>query len=367
MTVQRYNYPAQFGPDVDRLLDQLREMILHGPYVLGPEVLEFESRFAQFLSVTHVRGVNSGTDALILALMALGVGPGDEVITHANTFHATVAAIRHVGARPVLVDADDDSCLMDLDAAADAITDRTKVLLPVHLFGKPTPMKPLMALAEKHGLLVVEDAAQAVGARYDEIRAGTSGHAGCFSFHPSKNLAAAGDGGAIATNDATLAEALRLRRELGQERQNHHVVVGLNSKLDALQAKILTWKLASVDCWTLCRQRVAGEYRSRLADLPVRFQSVDPREEHAYHLFQLRTDRRDALLEHLQAAGIDAVIRYPVPIHLQPAFHDDGWHLGQFPVAERTARESLCLPIRPDMGETEIAEVVMQVRRFFRG
>ena len=366
MEVRRYNYAHQFGSDVDELVCDLREMILTGRYILGKDVLEFETMFAAFLSVGYACGVNSGTDALAIGLMALGVGKGDEVVTQANTFHATVAAVCNVGATPVLVDVDERSYLIDRAAVADAITDRTRVLLPVHLYGKPTPMAPLLALARKHDVMVVEDAAQAVGARYDGVRAGTSGHLGCFSFHPSKNLAAAGDGGAIVTNAAELIAHVRLRRELGQASQNDHVVVGLNSKLDAIQARILSWKLRQVDRWNEARVRVATYYREHLQDLPLSFQSVDTREEHVYHLFAVRTRDRDALLSHLRSHGIDAVVRYPVPIHLQPAFADRGWRNGQFPVAEQLAAELLCLPVRPDLSEDEAAEVVRQVRTYFR-
>lgn len=365
MVVRRYNYADQFGPEIDTLLGELGRMLVEGRYVLGPDVEEFERAFATWLGVKHVCGVNSGTDALIISFMALGVGPGDEVITQANTFYATVAAIRHVGATPVLVDADDESYLIDATAVAGAITTRSRAVVPVHLFGKPTPMLSLLALANSHGLAVVEDAAQAVGANYDGVLAGTSGRVGCFSFHPSKNLAAAGDGGAIATNDADLAAQVRLRRELGQRSQNDHVTLGFNSKLDAIQARILLWKLKSLDGWNAARRQIARIYRERLQDLPVRFQSTDPHEEHAYHLFQLRVGPRDALLAHLTSSGVDAVIRYPVPIHLQPAFSDLGWRSGQFPVSERLAKELLCLPIRPDMDEQQVNHVVRAVRAFF--
>ncbi len=365
MEIKRYNYAHQFSPDVDSLMRELRRMLLEGQYILGPAVESFESAFSGLLSVAHVCGVNSGTDALTIGLTALGVGPGDEVITQANTFYATVAAICHVGATPVLVDADERSFLIDTAAVADAITARTRVLLPVHLYGKPTPMKPLLRLAELRGLLVAEDAAQAVGARYDGVSAGSSGKIGCFSFHPSKNLAAAGDGGAIATNDSEVARQIRIRRELGQTRQNEHVVIGFNSKLDALQACILSWKLGEVEKWNAQRAAIASAYRERLADLPLAFQSTDPLEQHAYHLFQIRTRNRDALMTYLRAHGVDATVRYPVPIHLQPAFSRFGWRRGQFPVSERLAEELLCLPIRPDMGLGEVEEVVRLIRAFF--
>jgi dTDP-4-amino-4,6-dideoxygalactose transaminase len=367
MQIERYDYAADIGPDSEALFADIRDMVLEGRYILSREVREFEEAYAAYLGARHVRGVNTGLDALIIALLALGVGPGDEVITQANTFYATVAAIRLVGARPVLVDADPASFLMDAKAVEAAITPRTCVLLPVHLYGKPTPMAPLLEIAARRGLAVVEDTAQAHGARIDGRRAGTFGNIGCFSFHPSKNLAAAGDGGGLVTNDAALDEAIRRRRELGQCGQNNHVVVALNSKLDAIQARILSWKLEHLDAWNACRRAVAERYRSLLADLPVGFQSTSPGEEHVYHLFQVRTALRDGLLEHLRRHGIDAVVRYPTPIHLQEAFADCGFRKGQFPVAESLARELLCLPVRPSMSGQEIEYVAETMRSYFRG
>lgn len=365
MNVQRYNYAEQFEEVLEVVVADLRRMLVEGRYVLGEDVARFERAFAAYLGSPHVLGVNSGTDALVLAFMALGIGPGDEVVTSANTFHATVAAIRLVGATPVLVDADDETFLIDAARVDAAVTGATRALVPVHLFGKPCAMEPLLATAARHGLAVVEDAAQAHGAVTGGRRVGAIGTIGCFSFHPSKNLAAAGDAGCVATASPELAEAIDVRRGLGQKGQNHHVAVGLNSKLDAIQARILEAKLARLDGWNHARRRVAAAYRERLAGLPVSFQREDPGEEHVYHLLQLRTSRRDALLEHLRARGVDAVVRYPCPIHLQPAFAGLGWREGEFPVSERLARELLCVPVRPDMGDGEIDEAAGAVRAFF--
>lgn len=366
MKVARYNYAHQLGADIEPLMADLRNMLVGGRYELTAEVKQFEAQLAQYLGASHVRGVNTGTDALIVALRALGVGRGDEVITQANTFHATVGAIELVGATPVLVDVDPRTFLLDRDALPGAITERTRVLLPVHLYGKPTPMGELMALAEARGLFVVEDAAQAIGARVEGQCVSTFGHFGCFSFHPSKNLAAAGDGGAVVARNAQLDEALRRQRELGQVGQNNHVVVGLNSKLDALQARILSWKLPRLESWNEHRRTCAALYRERLAGLPLQFQARSEGETHVYHLFQVRTPQRDALLAHLRESDIDAVVRYPTPIHLQPAFARYGWREGQFPVAERLAKELLCLPIRPDLSVDELDFVSDCVRSFFR-
>jgi len=365
VSVKRYDYAAQFGQEIEPLISDIRRMLLEGHYILSEEVCGFESKFAKFLGVKHARGVNTGTDALVIALMALAIGPGDEVITQANTFHATVAAIRLAGARPVLVDADEDSFLIREPELEAAVGPATRAVIPVHLYGKPTPMDRLLKLAQSRGFHLIEDAAQAHGARMGGRAVGSFGVIGTFSFHPSKNLSAAGDGGAVVTSSDALDHAICLRRGLGQDGQNNHVVLGLNSKLDSLQARILSCKLEKLDDWNKRRRVVARWYRERLADLPLGFQSTDPSEEHVYHLFQVRTGARDRLLAHLVARGIDAVVRYPTPIHLQPAFRDCGWRVGQFPVAERLAKELLCLPIRPDMPQSEVDAVTEAVFAFF--
>ncbi len=363
-SVPRYNYRHQFG-DSDELIGELTRMLLDGHYVLSKEVSTFESAFAHYCGCTYAKGVNTGTDALVIALRALGIGNGDEVIAPANTFHATVAAIELAGATPVLVDADEESFLLDQSQLSASLGSRTRAIVPVHLFGKPVRMREVMAIAEKMGLLVIEDAAQAHGASIDGRRVGSWGAAGCFSFHPSKNLAAAGDAGAIVSRDENLARQIDLQRSLGQAAQNEHVVVGLNSKLDALQARILSWKLGRLDSWNESRARIASWYRSELGGLPVQFQSRDSGEVHVYHLFQMRTQHRDALLAFLRARGIDAVVRYPAPIHLQRAFRKWGWQPGAYPVAERLSKELLCLPIRPDMEEAEVGFVIDGVFAFF--
>ena len=361
----RYSYPPQFGKHVDELMEELRDMLLTGRYILSAEVSNFEQSFAAYNGNNFARGVNSGTDALVVALMALGISRGDEVITQANTFHATAAAIDLVGATPVLVDADERTFLMNVGEISSAITDRTHAIIPVHLFGKPMPMLDLMSVCKDTGIHIIEDAAQAHGAVIHGRHVGTFGTAGCFSFHPSKNLAAAGDAGAIVSNDPELIARIDQFRSLGQAGQNKHVVVGLNSKLDAFQAVVLSSKLRLLDSWNLARAHVANLYRAELADLPVTFQATDDGERHVYHLFQLRTKRRDELLQFLQKSDIDAVIRYPTPIHLQPAFQRWGWKAGQFPIAEKLAAELICLPLRPDMIVEEVHFVCSVIREFF--
>jgi len=363
--VNRYNYPSQFPNGIGTLISDMEQMILKGNYILTEEVAAFERAFAQYLNTAFAKGVNSGTDALAVTFAALGLQPGEEVITQANTFNGTVAAILMVGATPVLVDADEHSYLMDVEQIESVITSRTRAIVPVHLYGKPTPMEPILSIASKYGLFVVEDAAQAHGAKWNGRAVGRFGVAGCFSFHPSKNLAAAGDGGIIVTSDEKLARAIDEVRSFGQRGQNNHVRPGFNSKLDALQARVLQEKLPHLDGWNQERRRIADEYRDRLGGLPLVFQVQTKGEEHVYHLFQIRTSQRDALLQHLVSTGVDAVIRYPQPIHLQASFARFAWRAGQFPQAEALSKELLCLPLRPDLTESEISYVCNSVRDFF--
>ena len=365
MKVDRYNFASQFGDELHLITEQISRMLVTGHYILSEEVSHFEAEFASYLGARYARGVNTGTDALTIALLALGVEPGDEVITQANTFNATVTGVIRAAAKPVLVDADEASFLIDESQVEAALTARTRVILPVHLYGKPTPLDRLLDLAQKHSLHLVEDAAQAHGARIGGRRVGTFGAAGCFSFHPSKNLAAAGDAGAIVTNHDSIDGLIRQYRELGQCGQNNHVVMGLNSKLNSIQALILSRKLPNLDSWNARRRIVAGWYRERLGNLPLHFQSPD--EEHVYHLFQIRAEKRNQLLELLLSHGVDAVVRYPTPIHLQPAFANCGWRKGQFPVAEKLANELLCLPIRPDLSVNEVDFVADKIRMFYEG
>lgn len=365
MQVRRYNFRSQFA-SMPELLKEIETILYAGSYILGSEVSIFEKEFAAFCEVGFTRGVNTGTDALVIAMRALGIGSGDEVITAANTFHATAAAIVLTGARPVLVDACPDTFLMDVDQVPAAVTLRTRAIIPVHLYGKPVDIEPILRIARRAHIDVIEDAAQAHGAITCGKPVGSFGIAGCFSFHPSKNLSAAGDAGAIVTSDAGLANRLDLHRGLGQSGQNNHVLLGLNSKLDALQALILRRKLPYLKGWNEDRGTVAAMYRERLCELPISFQATRPEEVHVYHLFQIRVEqKRDELLSFLQSRGVDAIVRYPVPIHLQPAFAQFGWKRGQFPVAETLADQLLCLPIRPDMTVQEVDFVIAEVRRFY--
>ena len=365
MKVRRYDYEGQIE-DWPGLMARIEAALRGGDYVLGATVKEFEQRLARYLDAPSTLAVNCGTDALVLALRAAGIGAGDRVVTQANTFHATVAAILLAGATPVLVDAHPESFTMDVDSLS-GVEGPLRAVLPVHLYGRPCEMDGVLAFAERSGLSVIEDSAQAIGARHRGRRAGAIGDFGCFSFHPSKNLAAAGDGGAIVLRDTGSYDELVALRSLGQVAPNDHRYVGLNSKLDVVQALVLLAKLDRLDSWNQERRDVAHAYRERLGALPLGFQS-DPEEiEHVYHLFQVRTSERDRLLDHLRGDGIDAVVRYPEAIPEQRAFADRGWKRGQFPVAEALARELLALPIRPGMREAEIDHVCDSVHRFFGG
>ncbi|KJK51692.1 glutamine--scyllo-inositol aminotransferase [Lentzea aerocolonigenes] len=354
MLVSRYGYPSQFG-DIDELGGRITELLLSGDYITGKPVAAFERNLADYLGAGHATGVNSGTDALILALLTLDVGAGDEVVTVANTFHATVLAIARVGARPVLVDSTDTDQMMDLDRLEAAITPRTKAIIAVHMFGEVLDMNDVVEVARKHGLAVVEDCAQAIGARRDGRAAGTFGDIGCFSFHPSKNLAAAGDAGAVVTSDPVLAERLRQLRNLGQREQNHHDALGLNSRMSSFQALVLDHKLPSLDEWNRRRRAVAARYTEALESLPVRV--LDVSEDHVGHMYQVIVPERDRTLAELRDRGVDAVLRYPVPIARQPAFAGFGFVPEDYPNADFLAHNALCLPMRPDLTPTEIDTV----------
>lgn len=335
-----------------------------GDFILGEDVALFEREWAAYCGVTHAIGTDSGLSALELALRALDIGPGDEVVTAANTFVATVLAIAHVGARPVLVDVDPATATLDVEQTAAAITPRTRALVPVHLYGQPADMGPLMALARKHDLRVVEDACQAHGARYRGARAGSFGHAAAFSFYPAKNLGAFGDAGAVVTNDDECAERIRMLRNYGQRAKYDHAVLGHNRRLDTVQASILRLKLQRLDEWNEARRECAGRYLASLdgADVTPPTTRVDV--EHVWHLFVVRSPARDALRAHLAENGISTGIHYPVPVHLLDACRGLGYRRGDFPVTERLADEILSLPMYPGLSADAVDRVAETVRAF---
>jgi len=335
---------------------------------MGPQVKAFEGAFAAWCGVGHCAGVASGTAALDLVLRGLGVGPGDEVITVAHTFIATAEAISAVGARPVFVDIDPQTYTMDPQALAAAITPRTRAILPVHIYGQPADMDAINAIAARHKLPVVEDAAQAHGATWNGVRAGALGTAACFSFYPGKNLGAYGDAGAVTSADAALAGQVRLLRNHGRHSKYLHEVKGFGERIDTLQAAILSAKLPYLDEWTAARRRLAARYGELLADCDVVLPYVAPQAESAWHLYVIRTPQkdalRDALLDHLQAHGIGAGVHYPVPLHLQPAYADLGYRAGALPVSEEVAATCLSLPLYPEMSEAQQERVAAVIREF---
>ena len=334
-----------------------------GAFVLGPDVAEFESAFARYCEVAHCIGVANGTDALELALRALDIGPGDEVVLPANTFIASALAVARAGATPVLVDARDGDLLIDPAAVEAAVGGATRAILAVDLFGQVAPFEALEPIAERHGLALVEDAAQSQGARRDGRRAGSFGEIAGTSFYPGKNLGAYGDGGAVTTRRDDLAERIRRLRNYGSEIKYHHPETGFNSRLDTLQAAVLNAKLARLDAWNAQRRAAAARYDEMLGDVPdLRLPFTDPRNEPVWHIYQVRLSRRDAVLEKLNASGIGAGIHYPVPIHLQGAFASLGLGEGSFPVSEAAASEMISLPLYPGITEAQQAEVVGALR-----
>ncbi len=331
-------------------------------FILGPEVAAFEREFAAYCGAAEAVGLNSGTSALHLALLAAGIGPDDEVITSPFTFVATAAAIVYTGARPVFVDIEPASFNMDVHRIEAAITPRTKAILPVHLFGQPADMDPIMDIARRHGLVVIEDAAQSHGAEYKGRRVGGIGEMGCFSFYPGKNLGACGEGGAVVTNDAAYARQIRLLRDWGSERKYIHQVRGYNYRMEGMQGAILRVKLRHLEKWTEARRAHAARYGKLLTGCGVRLPEVMPWARHVYHVYTIRSADRDALRAALQQREIQTGIHYPVPIHLQPAYADLGYARGAFPVAEQAAAEVLALPIYPEMSDSQLQEVAAAVR-----
>jgi len=344
------------------LLEATREVLLSGRYILGPKVEEFERAAARYLGVAETVAVASGTDALHLALRALGVGPGDEVITTPFSFFATVEAILYAGARPVFADIREDTFNLDPREVKRRLSPRTKAILAVHLFGCPSDMPALLELARRHGLRVLEDCAQAFGATVGEQKVGSLADAGCFSFYPSKNLGGMGDGGLVSTHSAELAERLRLLRNHGSPGGYVHEEVGYNSRLDELQAAVLLVKLRYIEDFNEARRRKAALYRELLADVlscPVEPQGL----RHVYHQFTVKVPRRDQVRECLRRKGIASTVYYPLPLHLQPALRGLGWKEGDFPVAERVARQVLSLPLWPELSEASLREVARGLRQ----
>jgi dTDP-4-amino-4,6-dideoxygalactose transaminase len=369
VTVPLLDLKAQYTPIRQALLDAVTRVCDSQRFIGGPEVEGLERELCDTLGYAHAIGLSSGTDAVLAALMAMDIGPGDEVITPTYSFFATAGCVVRVGAKPVLVDSEPQTFNIDTAAAIAAITPRTKAIIPVHLFGQAAEMAPIVAAARARGIAVIEDAAQAIGCSYHGQAVGTIGDVGCFSFFPSKNLGAFGDAGFVTATDAGVARKLRLIRTHGMEPKYYHHLVGANFRIDAVQAAVLRVKLPHLAGWSAGRQRNAARYRQMFADaalsdvtLPVEA----PDRTHIYNQFVIRVAERDRLKAHLDASGIGTEIYYPVPFHLQECFKDLGYKAGAFPVAESQANDSLALPIYPELNEGQQAAVVDAIRSFYR-
>ncbi len=337
------------------LTEVILEVIRGGQFILGENVAKIEKEIADLCGVDYAIGVGNGSDALFLALLACGVGPGDEVITTPFTFFATAGSIAHTGAKPVFCDIDPGTFNIDPSKIEDVITERTKTILPVHLYGQAADMDPINSIAKKHNLYVIEDAAQAIGAKYKGRPVGSLGDVACFSFFPTKNLGAFGDGGMLTTNDPQLEARIRILRVHGAKKKYHHEILGCNSRLDALQAAILSVKVKYLGDWTEARRSLAEGYREKLraaGDAIVQPAVMDGA-YHVYHQYTIRVSHRDAVQEELKSRGIASTVYYPLPLHLQPVFKDLGYKLGDFPESEKAAREALSLPMFPELRPSE--------------
>ena len=335
-------------------------------FCLGPDVAQFEKDFARFVGAEHCAGFNSGTSALHVAMLLLGVGPGDEVVTTPFTFVATSWAISYVGAKPVYADIDDATFNLDPKLVERAITRRTRAVMPVHLYGHPFDLDPMLAICRKHKLPLVEDAAQAHGAKYRGKTVGTFGEISCFSFYPGKNLGACGEGGALVTNNAAFDKRARSLREHGSTVRYYHDEVGYNYRMEGIQGATLGVKLKHLTQWTNERRRIARRYHELLAGTPLQLPREAAWGESAYHLYVVRHPRRDDLKKHLDANGVGCALHYPLPLHLQKCYANLGHKPGDFPVAEKAARECLSLPIYPELTDKQIQRVAEVINNFFR-
>lgn len=356
---------AQMRPLRQELDAAIARTLDHCSFCLGPDVAQFEKDFAAFCGAAHCVAFNSGTSALHVALRLLDIGPGDEVISTPMTFVATSWAISYVGAKPVYVDIDDATFNLDPQRIEKALSPRTKAILPVHLYGHPFDVAPVLDLCRQHGLPLVEDAAQAHGARYRGRVVGTFGEMACFSFYPGKNLGACGEGGALVTNNAALAARARSLREHGSTVRYYHDEVGYNYRMEGIQGAVLGIKLKHLANWNAGRRRVAQRYAELLAGTPLRLPHEAEGCESAWHLYVVRHPRRDALKQHLEANGVGCALHYPLPLHLQKCYADLGHRAGDFPVAEQAARECLSLPIYAELTDAQLERVAAVIKDFF--
>jgi dTDP-4-amino-4,6-dideoxygalactose transaminase len=348
---------AQHATLADEIDAAMRRVTRRGDFILGEDVGRFEEEFAALCGARYAVGVDSGLSALELTLLAFGIGPGDEVVTVSHTFVATASAISMVGATPVFVDVDPRTYTLDPVQLEGAITPRTRAIVPVHLYGQIAAMEAITAIAARHALVVIEDACQAHGARADGGRAGSLAHAGCFSFYPSKNLGAFGDGGMMTTNDAAIAGKVRALRNYGQERKYEHTLLAFNRRLDTLQAAVLRVKLPHLDEWNRYRQSAARMYTKLLSTVPGVVTPMGDGPSHVFHLYVIQVPDRDALMSALRAKDVATGVHYPLPVHLQPCYRQRAYRAGALPVTEALARSVLSLPMYPEIPETSIARV----------
>jgi len=359
MNVPYFDLKMQYAALRGEFLEALDRVCKNSSFILGEEVAKFEEEFAAFCGTKHCVALNTGTSALHLALLASGVGPGDEVITTPNTFIATAEAISYTGAKPIFVDIDPATANIDPKLAEKAITPRTKAIIPVHLYGRPADLDAILAIGERHKLAVIEDACQAHGARYRGKRVGGFGKAAAFSFYPGKNLGAYGEGGALTTNDDEVAKFCRILRDHGQAKRYYHDYVGYNYRMDGFQGAVLRVKLKRLDAWTKRRREICALYRERLAGARLELPKDDPQNESVYHLFVVWVENRDAVRAELEKRGVGSAIHYPVPVHLQKAYANLGHKRGSFPHTERASDSVFSMPLFPEM-TNEQAEYAAQ-------
>jgi dTDP-4-amino-4,6-dideoxygalactose transaminase len=358
---------AQYLSIKDEIDTAVLKVLDSTQFILGSEVAALEGEFASYCNAQHGIALNTGTSALHLALLAAGVGPGDEVITVPFTFVATVAAICYTGATPVFVDIDPVSHTIDVNQIEKAITKQTKVILPVHLYGQPADMDPILEIAQRHGLTVIEDAAQAHRAEYKGHRVGSIGDIGCFSFYPGKNLGAYGEGGMAVTNNPEYADTMRMLRDWGQEKRYHHVLKGYNYRMDGIQGAIVRVKLRYLDAWTDARRSHAAQYDQLLADSDIKTPVAMPYSYHVYHVYAVQSPDRDKIQQMLGEQDIQTGIHYPIPVHLQQAYSDLGYQSGAFPNAEITAQQVFSLPMFPELNPAQIETVANGLRLSLSG
>lgn len=365
MKVTALDLKRQYGNIRGEINNAVSEVIASQSFILGPFVESFEHSIAEFCHVKHAIGVSSGTDAILLALMASGIDKGDEVITTPFTFFATAGSIARLGAVPVFVDIDPVTYNIEVSKIAPAISKRTKAILPVHLYGQCADMDSILEIAHAHGFVVVEDAAQAIGSVYRGKKAGSMGNIGCFSFYPTKNLGGYGDGGLVATNDDTLAELIKVLRVHGSKSKYYHSYVGMNGRLDAIQAAVLSVKLKYLDGWSEKRRLAASYYYEHLKALPIRLPKTESYNTHIFHQYVIATSQRDALMRYLEQQGVETTVYYPMPLHLQKCFEYLGYKEGDLPESERASHETLALPIFSEITQKEQDCVIDHIKNFF--